>query len=72
MKTIKLIDFLTRIANGDNNLPKRIIFDYKVFELEDFLHYQHKGKDLMEEIKDYVNINVALNDKVEILESKGE
>lgn len=69
MKEIKLIDFLIRIASGDKALPKRIIYNYKVFEIEDYLHYQHKrNKDLFDEISDYVNTNVALNDKVEILE----
>lgn len=68
---MKLIDFLLKIARGEKELPKRIIYNYKVFELEDFLHYKHKGnEDLFDEIKYYINSNVALNDKVEIL--KGE
>lgn len=70
---MKLIDFLLKIAKGDKNLPKRIIYNYKVFELSEFLHYKHKGnEDLFDEIKYYINVNVALNDNVEILDKEKE
>lgn len=69
MKEMRLIDFLEKIAKGEGDLPKRIIYNYKVFELEDFLHYKYKrSSDLFDEIINYINVNIALNDKVEILE----
>ena len=74
MKTIKIIDLLNKIANGEE-VPKKIKFCYRTFEYDDISDYLciDKNNYLKE---DYCNgysihkwiFGSNLNDEVEILE----
>lgn len=69
MKTIKIIDLLNKIANGEE-VPKKIRYDYETYELTDtLLNYfgYENDNDLLSVIS-----GDELNELVEILDEENE
>ena len=74
MKTIKIIDLLNKIANGEE-VPKKIRYKNKIFEHWDngnIQDYWHKGNNSL--FDDFIDCSryTDLNDKVEILDEEDE
>jgi len=72
MKTMKVIDLLNKIANGEE-MPKKIIYNNKVFEwynwTEDYVDYVYSGSEGLLNGSDY-DIFSILNDEVEIIKKE--
>ena len=71
MKTIKVIDLLNKIANGED-MPLKIIFNNMVYIFEKEIgDYENENVDyLFEEITNYTDTKNFLNAKVEIIEEE--
>ena len=68
MKTIKIIDLLIKIANGEE-LPNKIKYYGYVFEYDtNHLRYETYFDEQIWTLQDFANINDSLNDEVEIIE----
>lgn len=72
MKKVKIIDLFKKAANGEE-MPKRIIYNNKVFEwynwTEDYVDYVYSGSEGLLNGSDY-DIFSILNDEVEIIEKE--
>ena len=73
MNTIKIIDLLNKIANGEE-VPKKIKYNNKIYEyyerLENIFNYKQivNGKYIDDYFNDNYFIDSILNDEVEIIE----
>lgn len=76
MKTIKIIDLLNKIANGEE-VPKKIKVTGRIYEFDDELNFYYTKKDYMGialgGVSDEINLIAnAFNDIVEILDEEDE
>ena len=69
MKTIKIIDLLNKIANGE--IPQTIIFDTEKYEYISG-HYIRDYDGISIDLNDDYNLYRCLNDEVEILDEEDE
>lgn len=70
MKTIKVIDLLNKIANGEE-VPKKFRYIDYIYELtESYFKYDYRNKD--NKIFENVVVLERLNDEVEIIEDTPE
>ena len=68
MTKIRIIDLLNKIANGEEDLPKKFNFDGEMFEMTEFGSYTDRdGDSIFDSLcTDFSN----LNDEVEIIEEE--
>ena len=75
MKTIKIIDLLNKIANGEE-VPKKIKYDNKIWEWDnwskDWADYVYSGCDGLLNDEGTYDLFAILNDEVEIIEEDKE
>ena len=68
MKTIKIIDLLNKIANGEE-VPKEIVYNTRIFRYNEYnkCYIWHCNRDEFY-LSTYYRIEQILNDEVEIIE----
>ena len=67
MKTIKIIDLLNKIANGEE-VPRYIRFDTEMYSLNPNNHYVRECGDFIQRLDIEYNLVGCLNDEVEIID----
>ena len=69
-KTIKIIDLLNKIANGEE-VPEKIMYNDKTFRLNQITGW-YQNIDVIGNVEDWFISKYRLNDKVEIIEEQEE
>ena len=70
VETIKIIDLLNKVANGEE-LPKKIKYNGYIFEYDtNHKRYESYFDEQIWTLNDFINVNDRLNDEVEIIKEK--